>query len=247
MRIDIISLFPEFIEAFYEHSIIGRARAAGLLDLDVTNPRHFTFDRHHMVDDTLYGGGCGMLMKAAPLYAAVEVVRRQVPKRHIIFMGPAGRRFDQQTAREFAAYDQLIILCGHYEGIDYRAEKGLVDETVSLGDFILTGGEIPAMAVVDAVARMIPGVLGAAGSAAADSFAASLLEQPQYTKPAVFREMAVPDVVRSGDHARIEKWRREQMLERTLRERPDLLAQACLSDSDRQYLEFLQQGEGKKR
>lgn len=176
MRIDIISLFPELIEAFFQHSIIGRARAAGLLDLDVTNPRNFTYDRHHMVDDTIYGGGCGMLMKAAPLYAAVEAVRRQVPRRRIIFMGPAGKPFDQAKARELATYDQLILLCGHYEGVDYRVEEDLADETISVGDYILTGGELPAMTVTDAVARMIPGVLGAASGAADDSFYSSLLD-----------------------------------------------------------------------
>ena len=179
MRIDIISLFPELIETFFQHSIIGRARAAGLLDLDVTNPRNFTYDRHHMVDDTIYGGGCGMLMKAAPLYAAVEAVRRQVPRRRIIFMGPAGQTFTQAKARELATYDQLILLCGHYEGVDYRVEQDLADETISVGDYVLTGGELPAMTVTDAVARMIPGVLGAAAGAADDSFYSSLLEYPQ--------------------------------------------------------------------
>ena len=202
MRIDIISLFPELIEAFFQHSIIGRARAAGLLELDVTNPRNFTYDRHHMVDDTIYGGGCGMLMKAAPLYAAVEAVRRQVPRRRVIFMGPAGKPFDQAKARELATYDQLILLCGHYEGVDYRVEQDLADETISVGDYVLTGGELPAMTVTDAVARMIPGVLGAAAGAADDSFYSSLLEYPQYTKPAVFRGMAVPEVLRNGDTPR---------------------------------------------
>ena len=239
MRIDIISLFPELIEAFFQHSIIGRARAAGLLDLDVTNPRNFTYDRHHMVDDTIYGGGCGMLMKAAPLYAAVEAVRRQVPRRRIIFMGPAGKPFDQAKARELATYDQLILLCGHYEGVDYRVEEDLADETISVGDYILTGGELPAMTVTDAVARMIPGVLGAASGAADDSFYSSLLECPQYTKPAVFRGMAVPEVLRNGDHAKIEKWRRQSSLSRTLDLRPDLLEHCELSPKDVEILNIL--------
>lgn len=244
MRIDIISLFPELIEAFFQHSIIGRARAAGLLDLDVTNPRNFTYDRHHMVDDTIYGGGCGMLMKAAPLYAAVEAVRRQVPRRRIIFMGPAGKPFDQAKARELATYDQLILLCGHYEGVDYRVEEDLADETISVGDYILTGGELPAMTVIDAVARMIPGVLGAASGAADDSFYSSLLECPQYTKPAVFRGMAVPEVLRNGDHAKIEKWRRQSSLSRTLDLRPDLLEHCELSPKD---VEILNKLKGDKR
>lgn len=244
MRIDIISLFPELIEAFFQHSIIGRARAAGLLDLDVTNPRNFTYDRHHMVDDTIYGGGCGMLMKAAPLYAAVEAVRRQVPRRRIIFMGPAGKPFDQAKACELATYDQLILLCGHYEGVDYRVEEDLADETISVGDYILTGGELPAMTVTDAVARMIPGVLGAASGAADDSFYSSLLECPQYTKPAVFRGMAVPEVLRNGDHAKIEKWRRQSSLSRTLDLRPDLLEHCELSPKD---VEILNKLKGDKR
>lgn len=241
MRIDIISLFPEFIEAFYQHSIIGRARTSGLLDLDVTNPRNFVYDRHRMVDDTIYGGGCGMLMKAGPLFAAVESVRRAVPKRRIILMGPAGATFNQAKARELAAYDQLILLCGHYEGVDYRVEEYLADETISIGDYVLTGGEIPAMVVTDAVARMIPGVLGAAGSASDDSFYHSLLEYPQYTKPAVFRGYGVPDVLRSGNHAKIEKWRREQALARTLAKRPDLLKEDTLSDSDQKILAHLKE------
>ena len=236
MRIDIISLFPEFIEAFFQHSIIGRARAAGLLDLDVTNPRNFTYDRHHMVDDTIYGGGCGKLMKTAPLYAAVEAVRRPVPRRRIIFMGPAGQTFTQAKARELATYDQLILLCGHYEGVDYRVEQDLADETISVGDYVLTGGELPAMTVTDAVARMIPGVLGAAAGAADDSFYSSLLEYPQYTKPAVFRGMAVPEVLRNGDHAKIDAWRREASLARTLELRPDLLQHCDLSPADQKIL-----------
>ena len=243
MRIDIISLFPEFIEAFYQHSIIGRARAAGLLDLDVTNPRWFTFDRHHMVDDTPYGGGCGMLMKAEPLFTSVEVVKRDVPKRRVIFMGPAGTTFNQAKARELASYDQLILLCGHYEGVDYRVEQSLVDETISLGDYVLTGGELPAMAVTDAVARMIPGVLGAAGGAVEESFYASLLEYPQYTKPAAFRGHDVPEVLRSGHHGNIAKWRRHEALRRTLLKRPDLLGGSKLLPADEEYLSKLKKGE----
>lgn len=243
MRIDIISLFPEFIEAFFNHSIIGRAKEAGLLELDVTNPRNFTYDRHHMVDDTIYGGGRGMLMKAAPLYAAVESVRRNVSKRRIILMGPAGNTFTQDKAKELAQYDQLILLCGHYEGVDYRVESELVDETISVGDYVLTGGEIPAMAVTDAVARMIPGVL-TAGSAAGDSFYSHLLEYPQYTKPSVFRDMTVPAVLCNGDHKKIDEWRRRASLARTLAIRPDLLDSADLSDGDKEILEQLEQ-EGK--
>lgn len=239
MRIDIISLFPEFIQAFYSHSIIGRAVNAGLLDLDVTNPRNFTYDRHRMADDTVYGGGCGMLMKAQPVFAAVESVRRGVEKRRIIFMGPAGEKFTQDKARQLAEYEQIILICGHYEGVDYRIESQLADETVSVGDYILTGGELPAMIVTDAVARMIPGVLGALAGAADDSFAMSLLECPQYTKPADFRGYVVPEVLRNGDHAKIEAWRRKASLARTMALRPDLLAAAELSTRDLQILDEL--------
>ena len=243
MRIDIISLFPEFIEAFYQHSIIGRAREAGLLELDVTNPRNFTFDRHHMVDDTPYGGGCGMLMKVEPLYAAVEVVRRDVPKRRIILMGPDGVTFNQDKAKELAGYDQLILLCGHYEGVDSRVEQYLADETISVGDYVLTGGEIPAMAITDAVARMIPGVLGAVGGAVEESFYSSLLEYPQYTKPAEFRGYDVPEVLRSGHHGNIDTWRRHEALRRTLLRRPDLLGRSKLTPAEKSYLDELKQGE----
>jgi len=236
MRIDIISLFPEFIEAFYQHSIIKRARETGLLDLDVTNPRSFTYDRHHMVDDTLYGGGSGMLMKVEPLYRAVEVVRRTVPRRRIILMGPAGQTFSQKKAKELAKYDQLILICGHYEGVDFRVEQHLADEVISVGDYVLTGGEIPAMAVTDAIARMIPGVLGASDSAACDSFYASLLEYPQYTKPASFRGIDVPDVLRNGHHGHIDAWRKEQSLRRTLACRPDLLNHCHLTPAEQTLL-----------
>lgn len=240
MRIDIISLFPEFIEAFFNHSIIGRARKANLLELDVTNPRNFTYDRHRMVDDTIYGGGRGMLMKAAPLYAAVESVRRQVPKRRIILMGPAGTTFNQAKARELASYDQLILLCGHYEGVDYRVESDLADEVISVGDYVLTGGEIPSMLVTDAVARMIPGVL-TAGSATDESFYDSVLEYPQYTKPAVFRGQEVPAVLCNGDHKKIDEWRHKASLARTLSKRPDLLMHAKLSDADKEMIAQLKQ------
>ncbi|WP_311515729.1 tRNA (guanosine(37)-N1)-methyltransferase TrmD [uncultured Megasphaera sp.] len=231
MRIDIISLFPEFIRSFYSHSIIGRARKAGILDLDVTNPRQFTYDNHHMADDTIYGGGHGMLMKAAPLFAAVESVRREVPKRRIIFLGPAGSTFTQEKARQLATYEQLIFICGHYEGVDYRVEKYLADETVSVGDYVLTGGEIPAMIVTDAVARMLPGVLGTSAGAMDDSFYHSLLEYPQYTKPATFRQWSVPTVLTSGNHKKIAEWRRLAALHRTQKLRPDLLVKNLFAAS----------------
>lgn len=237
MRIDIISLFPEFIKAFYDHSIVKRARGANLLELSVTNPRDFTHDRHHMVDDTPYGGGNGMLMKAEPVFLATEYVCLDVPKRRIVLLCPTGKQFTQEKAKELAQYDQLIFICGHYEGIDYRVEKHLADETISIGDYVLTGGELPAMVVVDAVARMIPGVLGAAGGAAGDSFYVPLLEYPQYTKPVEFRGHRVPEVLFSGHHKNIEEWHHRESLRRTWLKRPDLLEKQTLSSSDAKLIE----------
>lgn len=224
MRIDFVSLFPEFFSAFFEHSMIKRAIEAGRLTMQVTNPRDFSHNKHKQVDDTPYGGGAGMLMMAPPIFEAVESIRQEPSSnRRIVFMGPAGQPFTQEKARQLASYDQLILVCGHYEGVDYRVEEHLVDETISIGDYVLTGGELPAMVVADAVARMIPGVLGAASGAVEDSFYRPILECPQYTKPRIFREWEVPEVLVSGHHARIEAWRQEESLWRTLMQRPDLL------------------------
>ncbi len=224
MNIDIISLFPEFFDAFFRHSIIKRAIEAERLTMKVTNPRDFSHNKHNQVDDTPYGGGAGMLMMAPPIFEAVESVTQEPNiNRQVIFLGPAGERFTQEKARQLATYDQIVLVCGHYEGVDYRVEEYLVDETISIGDFVLTGGELPAMVVADAVARMIPGVLGAATGAVEDSFYRPVLECPQYTKPPEFRGMEVPAILRSGHHANIAKWRLQESLKRTQRLRPDLL------------------------
>lgn len=224
MNIDIISLFPEFFDAFFRHSIIKRAIEAERLTMKVTNPRDFSHNKHNQVDDTPYGGGAGMLMMAPPIFEAVESVTQEPNiNRRVIFLGPAGERFTQEKARQLATYDQIVLVCGHYEGVDYRVEEYLVDETISIGDFVLTGGELPAMVVADAVARMSPGVLGAATGAVEDSFYRPVLECPQYTKPPEFRGMEVPAILRSGHHANIAKWRLQESLKRTQRLRPDLL------------------------
>lgn len=234
MRIDIVSLFPEFFSAFFEHSIIKRAIGADRLTMTVTNPRDFAHNKHNQVDDTPYGGGAGMLMMAPPLFEAVESIpAADGARRRVIFLGPAGETFTQAKARELAGYDQLILVCGHYEGVDYRVEEQLVDESISIGDYVLTGGELPAMVVADAVARMIPGVLGAAGGAMEDSFYKPLLEGPQYTKPQEFRGWEVPEVLRSGHHQNIANWRLEQALERTGRLRPDLLDRELTGEEQR--------------
>lgn len=231
MKIDIISLFPEFFSAFFDHSIIKRAIVANRLTMSVTNPRDFAHNKHNQVDDTMYGGGAGMLMMAPPIFEAVEsVTQEEKVRRRVIFLGPAGVPFTQEKARELATYDQLILVCGHYEGVDYRVEEHLVDETISIGDYVLTGGELPAMVVADAVARMIPGVLGAASGAVEDSFYRPMLEGPQYTKPQVYRDWEVPEVLRSGHHKHIADWRLQEAVKRTIVCRPDLLARAMSTE-----------------
>ena len=239
MRIDLVTLFPEMFVGVFVTSIIGRAAERGILDVHYTNFRDYSTDKHRHVDDTPCGGGAGMVLKPEPLYAAVRDIRAGTAacegRRCTIIFDPAGEAFTQKTAKELAAYEQLILICGHYEGFDARVYD-LADRLISVGDFVLTGGEIPAMLVVDATARRLPGVLGDDTSAPTDSFFDVLLGYPQYTRPRVFEGKAVPDVLLSGNHAEITRWRREQSLLRTMRHRPELLPMAKLTQEDLLFL-----------
>ncbi len=226
MRIDILTLFPEVCRAPLNESMMKRAQESGALDLRIHNLRDWTTDRHHVVDDAPFGGGQGMVMKAEPIFAAVEDLKSKVENQdsRILLMSPTGRRFNQRMATEFSGEAHLIIICGHYEGVDHRVIEHLVDDEISIGDYVLTNGAIAAVVFVDAVVRLLPGVLGDEESAADDSFSAGLLEGPQYTRPSEFRGWKVPDVLLSGNHGEIAKWRKAQALKRTERDRPDLLS-----------------------
>ena len=221
MKIDVLTLFPGMFPGPLDESIIKRACESGRLRLGIHDLRDFTHDRHRTVDDRPFGGGPGMLMKPEPLFEAVETLRGE--KTRVILTSPAGRPFRQQIARELAAEEHLLLVCGSYEGFDERVRERLADDEISIGDYVLTNGALPAMVVIDAVVRLLPGVLGDDESSADESFSDRLLEYPQYTRPAEFRGMSVPEVLLSGDHAAIEQWRREQARERTAQRRPDLL------------------------
>jgi tRNA (guanine37-N1)-methyltransferase len=221
MKIDVLTLFPAMFAGPLDESIIMRARKSGLLDLKIHQLRDWTHDRHKTVDDRPFGGGPGMLMKPEPLFAAVESLKRE--KTRVILLSPAGRKFDQAIARKLAQAGDLLLVTGHYEGFDERVREGLADDELSIGDYVLTNGALPAMVVIDAVTRLLPGVLGDDDSSRDESFSHGLLEYPQWTRPAEFRGMKVPDVLVSGHHAEIEKWRREQAKLRTEKQRPDLL------------------------
>jgi len=231
----VFTIFPDMVSGFAELSLLGRASRAGLLDIRVHDLRSATDDPHRSVDDTPFGGGPGMVLMPEPLFAAVEAAE---PPRPLLLLGPGGDRFDQARARSLAAGDGFSLLCGRYEGVDERVRRHLVDGELSLGDYVLAGGEVAAMAVLEAVGRLVPGVMGNDQSATDESFSDGLLEYPQYTKPAQFRQWAVPEVLRSGDHGRVERWRRAQALRATLAARPDLIeARGGLSEADRQLLE----------
>jgi len=221
MRLDIITLFPAMFSGPFDESIIGRARKAGHVDINLINLRDFTHDKHRTVDDRPYGGGAGMVLKAEPMFEAVESLRS--PDCRVILMTPQGRPFRQAVAAEMAVVPHLILICGAYEGFDERIRTGLADDEISIGDFVLTNGNLAAMIVTDAVVRLIPGVLGCATSAQDESFSHGRLEYPQYTRPEDFRGMRVPDILLSGNHQEVDKWRERQALERTRNRRPDLI------------------------
>jgi tRNA (guanine37-N1)-methyltransferase len=235
VRIDVFTIFPSMVDEFASQSLLGRARARRLIDVRVQDLRSAASDPHRSVDDSPFGGGAGMVLMPEPLFAAVEAVG---PPRPLLLLGPGGRRFDQDVARSLAGMDGFSLLCGRYEGVDERVREHLVDGELSVGDFVLAGGEVAAMAVLEAVGRLVPGVMGNADSADEESFADGLLEYPQYTRPADFRGWGVPEVLRSGDHGAVARWRRAQALARTVVRRPDLIDErGGLTAAERALLE----------
>jgi tRNA (guanine37-N1)-methyltransferase len=228
VRIDILTLFPAMFRGPFDESIVRRAADSGAVEIQLVDIRDFSDDRHRTVDDTPFGGGPGMVLKAPPVFAAVESVRRDDTR--VVLLTPQGRRFSQAIAQEYARAPHVVLVCGHYEGFDERIRSHLVDEELSIGDFVLTGGELAAMVVVDAVTRLLPGVLGGEQSLDEESHSSGLLEYPQYTRPREFRGLEVPEALLSGNHARIAAWRREQALRRTAARRPDLLTQPLLEE-----------------
>jgi tRNA (guanine37-N1)-methyltransferase len=250
MRIDILTLFPEMFRGPFDHSIIKRAVEQQTIAIGIHDIRESTHDKHHTADDYAYGGGAGMVMKPEPVFETAEAVQAKLAhempdiKPHIVLLSPQGRLFSQNLARELSQKQWLMLICGHYEGVDERIREHLADDEISIGDYVLSGGELAAMVVTDAVARLVPGVLGSGISLLEESHAGGLLEYPQYTRPPVFRGWAVPEILLSGNHGEIARWRREQSIKRTLEKRPDLLETAELSEKDREYIRRLRESEG---
>jgi len=240
MRIDIVTLFPGMVTPVLAESMLGRAQTRGLVDIRVVNLRDYAGGRHRVTDDYQFGGGGGMVLKPEPLFAAVEALR--TPGARVVLMDPRGRTLTHEVAAALARESHLILLAGRYEGVDARVGEGLADDSISIGDYVVTGGELPALVVTDAVTRLLPGVLGAEGAAERESFADGLLEPPQYTRPEAYRGARVPSVLLSGDHARIARWRRVRAIWVTWRERPDLLATARLTEDERKLVERFERG-----
>jgi len=244
MRFDVFTLLPDIFLPYLQSSILQRAALRGLIEVHLHNIRDWTHDRHHVTDDMPYGGGGGMVMKPEPVFEAVESILGSAPSCPVILLTPQGYTFNQRTAQELAGHKQIALICGRYEGVDERIREHLATDEISIGDYVLTGGELPALIMIDAVARLIPGVLGDPDGAANDSHARGLLEYPHYTRPAEFRGWCVPDVLLSGDHGKIASWQRKQALLRTLRRRPDLLENASLSEKDQKLLDDIKRQEG---
>jgi len=245
MRFDILSIFPEMFAPLINYGIVGRAVKGGLIEVNLVNIRDFGEGPHLMTDDRPFGGGDGMVMKPEPVFRALESIPRAKGNRKVILLTPQGQLFDQAIARRLTKLKQIVLVCGRYEGVDERVRSTYVDMELSIGDYILTGGELPAMIIVEVVSRLVPGVLGGVRSNLEESFEDYLLEYPQYTRPRVFQGEAVPSVLLSGDHGRIQLWRRSQSIKRTLERRPDLLEKTHLSEMDKSVLEELKQKQGK--
>lgn len=245
MKFDIVTIFPRMVEAGLAEGVLGRARERGIVDIRVHNLRDFTSDRHHVVDDVPFGGGPGMVLKPEPMFRAVDAIRedRGAPQA-VVMTSPAGRRFSQAEARRLAGCGHVVLLCGRYEGVDERVREALATDEISIGDYVLSGGELPALVIVDAVARLVPGVVGDDKSVEGDSFTRGLLDYPHYTRPADFRGLTVPDVLLSGHHGEIRRWRRREALRRTLERRPDLLETVALDDDERDMLRTLVRAHG---
>lgn len=243
MRFETLSVFPEVFAPYLDASIMGRAQRAGILDFAAHDLRDWTHDRHRTVDDAPFGGGQGMLMKPAPIFEAVEALSAEGPRPHVVFFSPCGRRYDQSCAEALSHEERVLLVCGRYEGMDERAYE-LADDVFSLGDYVLTGGELAAMVVIDSVVRLLPGALGDAVSAKDESFSDGLLEYAQYTRPASYRGMDVPEVLLGGDHAKVDAWRRRSAVERTARWRPDLIEGADLTPDELALARTVMGGEG---
>jgi tRNA (guanine37-N1)-methyltransferase len=247
MRFDILTLFPNMFSSPLQESILGKAIERGLIQIQTVNIRDFALDKHKVVDDTPYGGGQGMVMKVEPIARAIESVKSQNPSARTIYLTPQGKPFDQDSARKLSSQPHVVLLCGRYEGVDERVKDLFIDEEISIGDYVLTGGELAAMVLIDAVSRFIPGVLGSDRSAEEDSFFNFLLEYPQYTRPFNFRGSGIPEVLLSGNHSAISLWRRKEALRRTSSRRPDLLTKANLSEEDKKLLEEILKQEKREK
>ncbi len=239
MRFDVITIFPEYFDSPLETAVLKKAREKGLIEIRLVNLRDFAFDKHKMVDDRPFGGGEGMVFKPEPLYRAIEALRQEGPTPWIVYLSPQGRVLTQEIVKELYKKGRLVLICGRYEGIDERIREHCIDDEISIGDYVVFGGEVAALVIIEAVSRLVPGVVGCRDSVERESFSDGLLKYPQYTRPRDFRGWKVPEILLSGDHAQIAKWRRQKSLEITLKRRPDLLKKAKLTEEDRKFLQKL--------